>query len=149
MKAHLNFEDPSWDGEPAEVIDWPIRTPTDGGDESEIGEPDPDDWIGCIRGLGMVHPVYKLTLQKTYYEKGFFNLGVDVERYLSHKDNPVTIFLGEGRVRIDGRMSRKPNQNNTPRVFGGSELRDWFMKNHSMMDVVNVVIEGSDTIWIN
>ena len=30
----------------------------------------------------MTYPVYELTLHKTYYDKGFFNLGVEVERLL-------------------------------------------------------------------
>jgi len=46
VKAHLNFEDPSWDGEPAEVITG-ARPRTEGeDDETETGERDPDDWIG-------------------------------------------------------------------------------------------------------
>lgn len=96
----------------------------------------------------MIAPKYKLTLHKTYYEKGFFNLGVEGERYISGKDCEMTLFLGSGRIRIDGRMSRKPNTNNTPRVYGGNALRDWFMKTHDMMDVIDVVIEGPTILWV-
>ena len=29
----------------------------------------------------MPYPEYHLILHKTYYDKGFFNLGVDVDKY--------------------------------------------------------------------
>lgn len=38
-------------------------------------------------------PVYKLTLHKTYYDKGFFNLGVDVDRFVRADSGPVSILL--------------------------------------------------------
>lgn len=48
VKAHLNFEDPEWDGEPAEIITRPPPPPKgDGeGDDIETGEKDGDDWVG-------------------------------------------------------------------------------------------------------
>lgn len=93
-------------------------------------------------------PTYALTLHKTYYEKGFFNLGVAVERYIASEDCDVTIFVGDTRRSIAGTMSRKPNLNGTPRIYGRSELRNWFMANHDVLDKVVVMIESPDTLWI-
>ena len=38
--------------------------------------------------------VFKLRLEQTYWLKGFFNVPVDYERFLSDDDGPVDIFLG-------------------------------------------------------
>ena len=96
----------------------------------------------------MPKPVYELTLGKTYYEKGFFNVGVAVEQYIANDDSDMVLFLGDARQRISGTMSRKPNNNNTPRVYGGNQLRDWFMRHYDLLDRVDVVIEAPDTLWI-
>ena len=61
---------------------------------------------------------FKLRLEDTYWSKGFFNVPVDHERFLSHDDGPIDIFLGADSEPIVGRMSRSANQNATPRVFG-------------------------------
>lgn len=88
----------------------------------------------------MTYPTYDLTLHKTYYEKGFFNLGVDVERFVTKDEGPVSLLLGRQRQQIGGRVTRTANQNGTPRVFGGAELRDWFFANFNMLDQVQVVV---------
>lgn len=45
-------------------------------------------------------------------------------------------------------MSRKANLNGTPRIYGRSELRNWFMANHDVLDKIAVMIESPDTLWI-
>ena len=50
--------------------------------------------------------VFRLRLEHTYWSKGFFNVPVDFERYLSHDDGPVDIFLGNARLATPGRMTR-------------------------------------------
>lgn len=87
----------------------------------------------------MSFPTYQLTLHKTYYEKGFFNLGVDVERYVTAVEGLMMLNLG-GRSSVQGRVTRQANMNGTPRVFGGAALRDWFMANFDMNDVVVVTV---------
>lgn len=55
VKAHLNFEDPEWDGEPAEVITNPRTKPTsaeDEGDEQEGGFNDPAEPFGDPKSDG-------------------------------------------------------------------------------------------------
>jgi len=88
----------------------------------------------------MTYPTYELTLGKTYYEKGFFNLGIAVDRYVQSKDGPITVYLGDSGMKLTGRSDRKANQNGTPRIHCGVELVNWFMKNFEVMDVIDVVI---------
>ena len=91
---------------------------------------------------------YQLKLHKSYYEKGFFNLGVDVERYLTYEEGIIDILVGKGEQKIEGRITRKANQNGTPRIYGRSELRDWFQDNYKKGEKVQVVILDPKRVWI-
>ncbi len=59
-------------------------------------------------------PVYLLTLGKTYYDKGFFNLGVEVDRYVRRDSGPITLALGHKSHIIEGHVNREANPNGTP-----------------------------------
>lgn len=96
----------------------------------------------------MVSPSYRLKLGQTYYNKGFFNLGVDIESYLPDDDSQITLFLGEKRIKIDARMTRKPNVNGIPRVFGGVNLQKWFWANYDLNDVIDVVVVNPKEVWL-
>ena len=93
-------------------------------------------------------PVYKLTLRQSYYDKGFFNLGVDVEQFVRPDSGPVRLRLGESEEEIEGRVNREANQNGTPRIFGGVKLRDWFQEQFKLKDVVDVSVTGPDELWL-
>ena len=93
-------------------------------------------------------PMYKLTLHKTYYEKGFFNLGVDIERFVRPDSGPITIVLGDSKARIQGRVDRTANINGTPRVFGGAELQLWIQSHCDLKDEIYIYIKSPDEIWI-
>lgn len=88
----------------------------------------------------MTNPVYELTLHPTYYDKGFFNLGVAVDTLITPGSGPVTIELGGSHRSIEGRIDRSANLNGTPRIFGGAELRNWLQANFQMGDRVDVHI---------
>lgn len=95
------------------------------------------------------YPTYELTLHKTYYDKGFFNLGVDIERFVRPDSGPLDILVGGSKCKISGRVDRIANSNGTPRVFGGAELQHWLQRNFSLKSVVDVHIIGPREIWIN
>jgi hypothetical protein len=86
----------------------------------------------------MAYPVFSLTLHKSYYEKGFFNVTKDFERYVVSSDSSITLFLGSMNKSIPASMTRKANINGSPRIHGRSALRDWFFQNFSVMQVVDV-----------
>ena len=96
----------------------------------------------------MTHPTYDLTLHKTYYEKGFFNLGVEIERFVTKDECTVSLLLGTKGQQIGGRVTRAANQNGTPRIFGGAELRDWFFANFNMLDQVCVLVRSPTELQI-
>jgi hypothetical protein len=91
-------------------------------------------------------PIFKLTLHKTYYEKGFFNVTVDFDRYVRDDEGEVILHLTNTGQRIKSRVDRRSNQNGTARIMGGSELRDWFQKYFGMMEVVNVDLSSKEVV---
>jgi hypothetical protein len=82
--------------------------------------------------------VFRLTLAKTYWSKGFFNVPVDYERYVTKDEGPVDLFLGEATAPIVGHVSRSANDNATPRVRGNAALRTFFQQNFKVGDSVDV-----------
>lgn len=88
----------------------------------------------------MTFPVYDLTLHKTYYEKGFFNLGVSVDKFVRPQSGEVKLILGTSKLVLNGKVDREANRNGTPRIHGGIELRDWFFKNYKLKDQVKVTV---------
>jgi hypothetical protein len=94
-------------------------------------------------------PSYKLTLHKTYYDKGFFNLGVDVDRFVRPDSGPIFIELGASHAEIRGKVQREANTNGTPRIMGGAELRNWFHRSFKELDVVDVTVVAPDRLRIS
>src|SRR5438093_8246914 len=94
-----------------------------------------------------VMTMFKLTLEKTYYRKGFFNVTVDFDRFVS-SDGPVELVLGTSRQTIESRIDRGANRNGTPRIMGGAKLRDWFQANYAEGDVIEVDLSSFSSIQI-
>lgn len=92
----------------------------------------------------MAYPVYSLTVHPSYYNKGYFNLGVEVDRFVRRHTGSCTLYLGDSGEWLTGRVNREANTNRTPRIHAGAKLRDWFHHQCDEMDVVDVVIEASD-----
>lgn len=97
----------------------------------------------------MPSPTYSLKLHKTYYDKGFFNLGVSVEKYIRRTSGPIEITLGKSSRSLKGHVSREANTNGTPRVYGGIKLRDWLQNSYSLYDQVVVEIISPHAIHLS
>lgn len=69
---------------------------------------------------------FHFILQPTYLRSGFFNVGVSSQKYLGSDGEIIEIFLGNACEPVLGTINRRANTNGTPRVMGGSALRDWF-----------------------
>lgn len=96
----------------------------------------------------MSNPKYELTLHRTYYQQGFFNLGVDADRFVQPTSGEATIYLGKSKSTYPVRINREANQNGTPRIMGGVAARDWFQKNHQEKDLVTVEILSPKEFWL-
>ncbi len=83
--------------------------------------------------------VFRLQLQPTYYQKGFFNVSVDYDRYVRRDEGLIDVQLGDNEAdTIPGRIDRHSNPNRTARIICGASLRDWFQENFVLMEYVYV-----------
>ena len=55
-------------------------------------------------------PIFKLTLQKTYFKQGFFNVIVDYDRYVRKANGPVRLRLARAACAGIGNQARRPAQ---------------------------------------
>jgi hypothetical protein len=91
---------------------------------------------------------FTLQLGESYWSKGFFNVPVDVERYLTMTEGPVDIFLEAAVSPIVGRLSRSANLNATPRIRGNKPLIDHFKQNFRQGDTLVVDILSPTAVRI-
>lgn len=81
---------------------------------------------------------FSFVLQPTYHRTGFFNVGVSAQGLLGTDGETIELFLGDSPQPILGTINRRANANGTPRIMGGSGLRDWFGANASVSTTISV-----------
>jgi curved DNA-binding protein CbpA len=91
--------------------------------------------------------IFRLTLQPTYYNKGFFNVTVEHDRFVRRSEGSIQLILGNS-MQIDGEINRRANRNGTARIFGGAELRRWFKDHYNPLDTVNIDLSSFEHIRI-
>lgn len=91
---------------------------------------------------------FEFTLQKTYFQSGFFNVSVDHTSLFAGDGEQVDIFCGNAKTPVIGTINRRANANAAPRVMGGTLLRDWFQSNSSLMATVRVNVNTPNEIRI-
>ncbi len=98
----------------------------------------PPRWrqLGISHVLASICPVFVLTLEKTCYDNGFFNVPVDYDRYVGVA-GPVELGLGKEET-VRGWIDRDASTNGTVCIYGGARLRDWFRQHYSQGDGVPV-----------
>jgi hypothetical protein len=69
---------------------------------------------------------FEFRLEETYWKHGFFNARKAGSPYLAADGENIEIFFGDEHKPILGSINRKVTGNETPRVFGGPELRQRF-----------------------
>ena len=74
-------------------------------------------------------PTLAITLEDTYWSKGFFNISRDFEPFITFEEGAIDIYLGDSLEPIRGRVSRSANSNATPRVYGHKALAEFFQRN--------------------
>ena len=95
------------------------------------------------------NPTYTLTLHKTYYNQGFFNLGVDISALIRATSGPATLLLGPNKTAFDVRVNREANANGTPRIMGGAHVRNWLQDNFDEKAEVTVEVISPETLWLH
>jgi hypothetical protein len=94
-------------------------------------------------------PIFYLTLQPTYYKKGFFNVTVDYDRFVKADEGQIELRLGASGRTVYATVNRKENRNGTARIHGGAALRDWFQEHFKPMETVAVDLSAADVIVLD
>ncbi len=92
--------------------------------------------------------IFKFSLQTTYYKQGFFNVSKQYENLFGLNGQKIYIYCGNQKYLINGFINRSANTNNTPRIMGRVELRDWFQANYNINDKIVVTVLSPVSIWI-
>ena len=70
----------------------------------------------------MPQPIFYRTLEKVYYEQGFFNVISEFDHHVRHDEGPITLVL-RGLGAIDAYVDRSANGNGTARIRNARGLR--------------------------
>jgi len=92
---------------------------------------------------------FSVTLQKTYWERGFFNVPVAEARSFGADGQMIDIFCGATNRPITGAINRSCNKTYAPRILGGTGLRDWFQANFKTLDEITIHVLSPNTIRID
>jgi hypothetical protein len=95
------------------------------------------------------NPSFTLTVQKTYYNMGFFNVGVKYEKYFGNNGEKINIYCGVKKQLIIGSINRTANVNNTPRIMGTAALKEWFQENSKINGTIHIEIISPNSILIS
>jgi len=97
-----------------------------------------------MENANALSPSYKLILHKSYYDKGFFNLGVGVERYVRSTSGPAILVVDRTGKEFSVNVDRGVNLNGSPRIMGGVELRNYFQQHFRQGDWVEIRVVAPD-----
>ena len=70
--------------------------------------------------------MFSLVLHPTYFSSGFFNVRVPHEHLFGGDGERIEFHIPGRPQPLHGMINRTANLNGTPRIMGGTELRDWF-----------------------
>ncbi|OQY74275.1 MAG: hypothetical protein B6D44_04800 [Ignavibacteriales bacterium UTCHB2] len=93
--------------------------------------------------------IIKLNLSKSYYSKGFFNIKKEHSDYFGADKNRIEIYLGRKKQKcVKGYIDRTSNSNNSPRIHGGKELKEWLQNNFDQGSEIKIGIISKYSIII-
>lgn len=132
--------DPEWNGGRAEVAK-PAQDPK--------LQPRTDKEAADALSGPPVLGAFPLTLQPTYFRTGFFNVGVGHASELGADGDTIEIFLGSASEPVLGTINRRANNNGTPRIMGGTQVRDWFQSTCRELDQLTIDVFSPVSIRIH
>lgn len=92
---------------------------------------------------------FYFTMQLTYWNNGFFNVGTANSACFGADGQTIEIFRGDEAEPILGKINRTVNANGSPRIFGGKALRTWVQKHIPKMSKVQVIVLSPASIRLH
>ncbi len=129
-----------------------------GADQNRKRKPKPINsdpiWAAKVKSKLKIEPntmsktTFIVTVGKTYYRQGFFNVPVDFSQYFGGHGQLIDLEVGAHFV-IHAKINRTVNVNDTPRIMGGAALRDWFHSKLRQGEIVEVNVKSPNSITIS
>ncbi len=139
---------PPWNGKKREKK--PVRPEVSEIDEN-ITEPssqEADEIPSQIIEKNPNNTSFQFQVRTTYFNQGFFNVPVKYMHAFGSDRDRIEIYCGEGQDLVQGYINRSVNVNDTPRIMGGTQLRQWFHENVAIDNPVNVEVLSPTSIWL-
>jgi len=89
---------------------------------------------------------FTVQIGEAYFSQGFFNVPVAHSDKFDRDGAAIRIYAGKNRTPVTGRINRRANNNNTPRIMGGTHLRDWIQANVGKGRLLKVIVEAKNQI---
>ena len=89
---------------------------------------------------------FEFVLQPTCHASGFFNVGVGSAKYFGADGETIELFLGDDSQPTLGTINRRATSNGSPRIMGGTGLRNWFPEKASVMCRIAVDVVSPTSI---
>ena len=113
----------------------------------DLGAADPPVGETGREGTAVV-PAFAVTVGRTYFRQGFFNVPIAHEHRFPADGGVVEIRLPERDTLLRATVNRRANTNGTPRIMGGTGLRDWFRQATRVGGSVRVRVRGGGLVEI-
>lgn len=92
---------------------------------------------------------FHVPLAPTYYRTGFFNVGVADQQWIGSDGEAIEFFLGAAASPVLGTINRRANLNGTPRLMGGTAVRDWFAQTGQIGDTLHIEVYSPQSIRVS
>lgn len=90
---------------------------------------------------------FQITLGQTYFNLGFFNIGVAASHFIAQNgENLILILKNQGELNIT--INRNANNNASVRLYGGNQLMLFIKDNFIQNDIMQFQIINPNLIEI-
>jgi hypothetical protein len=87
------------------------------------------------------NPMIEVILGTTYFNQSFFNIRVEHANLFADDNTIIDIYLGQGNENvIQGYINRRATGNDTPRIMGGVQMRNWIQGNFNLYNILTVEV---------
>lgn len=100
-------------------------------EDSDTANPSSDE-------IPFVTDSFTFNLAKTYYNTGFFNVPVAHQNHFGGNGQQIELFVCDEIQPVLGTINRTANSNGTPRIMGGSDLRNLIQEKWNVGHVIQV-----------
>ncbi len=105
--------------------------------------------VRALEDAGVIRaaPTFDVTLGKTYYHQGFFNVPIKFSGLFPEHGTQITIYCGDSRTLIRATVDRRANQSNqAPRIYGRASLANWFRLYKQLDETAKIRVVSTNEI---